>query len=164
MSCWRRRRFSASSRARRENRDRIAEQRLDQKRDHRAFPYHTTTRASSRTWFSVGTAADQAADGRAGFGGISLLPGPRVAQPRSVSNFTTTLCGRPGASGAEYRRAGNEPGDAFQLSDGEVRYLPAASEIAFTNCDDGNEDRSRPDRADSGAARPNPEGYATERI
>jgi hypothetical protein len=30
-----------------------------------------------------------------------------------------------------------KPGDVFELSGGEIRNLPAASEVAFTNCEDG---------------------------
>jgi hypothetical protein len=32
-----------------------------------------------------------------------------------------------------------KPGDVFELCGGEVRYLPAASEVAFTNCEDGGQ-------------------------
>jgi hypothetical protein len=58
--CWRRMRFSASSRARRANHNRIASSKLGQKRDHRPLHYHTSSCASSRIRFSGGTSAAHA--------------------------------------------------------------------------------------------------------
>ena len=54
-SCWRRRRFSASSRARLVNRDRIASSSWVRNVTIRPLHYHTPTRESSRIRFSGGT-------------------------------------------------------------------------------------------------------------
>ncbi|MGH7934681.1 MAG: MBL fold metallo-hydrolase [Candidatus Binataceae bacterium] len=56
------------------------------------------------------------------------------------------------------------PGDVFELSGGEVRYLPAASEVALTNCDDGALIEFDPAAPIPDLNDPNPEGYSADRM
>jgi hypothetical protein len=57
-----------------------------------------------------------------------------------------------------------KPGDVFELSGGEIRSLPAASEVAFTNCEDGAQIEFDPTAPIPDLCDPNPEGYAVERM
>ena len=85
ISCWRKTRFSASSRARRANDDRITSSSWVRNANIGPLLYHTTTCASSRIWFLVGT------------GVRHLSPSPATHQPQPLTPRAAKFFGTQGA-------------------------------------------------------------------